>query len=56
MAAAAARRKPMHPTNLHVNQVAVPNDTVQSKLPDRNGWSAGWTCRSVRQASGKARS
>jgi hypothetical protein len=26
--------KPLHPTNLHVNQMLFPNDTVQSRLPD----------------------
>jgi len=26
--------KPMHPTNLHVNESIFPNDTVQSRLPE----------------------
>lgn len=34
MAASARAGKPLHPTNLHVNQSLFPNDTVQSRLPD----------------------
>jgi hypothetical protein len=26
--------KPLHPTNLHVNKLLFPNDTVQARLPD----------------------
>jgi len=33
--------KPMHPTNLHVNQTLFPNDTVQSRLPDP-AWLERW--------------
>jgi len=33
--------KPMHPTNLHVNQALFPNDTIQSKLPDPS-WLERW--------------
>ena len=34
MASSARSRKPLHPTNLHVNKGLFPNDTVQSRLPD----------------------
>ncbi len=34
MASARRTDKPLHPTNLHVNQSLFPNDTVQSRLPD----------------------
>ncbi len=34
MASSARSRKPLHPTNLHVNKRLFPNDTVQSRLPD----------------------
>ena len=34
MASSARSRKPLHPTNLHVNKALFPNDTVQSRLPD----------------------
>jgi hypothetical protein len=34
MASARRTEKPLHPTNLHVNQALYPNDTVQSRLPD----------------------
>ena len=33
--------KPLHPTNLHVNQTLFPNDTVQSRLPDP-AWLERW--------------
>ena len=33
--------KPLHPTNLHVNQTLFPNDTVQSRLPDPE-WLERW--------------
>jgi hypothetical protein len=33
--------KPLHPTNLHVNKVLFPNDTVQSRLPDPS-WLERW--------------
>ncbi len=33
--------KPMHPTNLHVNQALFPHDTIQSKLPDPS-WLERW--------------
>jgi len=33
--------KPLHPTNLHVNQMLFPYDTVQSRLPDP-AWLERW--------------
>jgi len=41
MASARRTEKPLHPTNLHVNQALFPNDTVQSRLPDP-GWLERW--------------
>lgn len=41
MASARRTDKPLHPTNLHVNQALFPNDTVQSRLPDPN-WLERW--------------
>jgi len=41
MASARRTEKPLHPTNLHVNQSLFPNDTVQSRLPDPN-WLERW--------------
>jgi len=41
MAAARRTEKPLHPTNLHVNQALFPNDTVQSRLPDPE-WLEHW--------------
>ena len=41
MAASGRAGKPLHPTNLHVNQAMFPNDTVQSKLPDPE-WLERW--------------
>ena len=41
MASARRTEKPLHPTNLHVNQTLFPNDTVQSRLPDPN-WLERW--------------
>ncbi len=41
MASARRTEKPLHPTNLHVNQSLFPNDTVQSRLPDPN-WLEAW--------------
>jgi len=34
MASSRRTDKPLHPTNLHVNQALFPNDTIQSRLPD----------------------
>ena len=36
-----APRKPLHPTNLHVNKALFPLDTVQSRLPDPE-WLERW--------------
>ncbi|HEX7647717.1 MAG TPA: ferritin-like domain-containing protein [Noviherbaspirillum sp.] len=41
MASARRTEKPLHPTNLHVNQALFPNDTVQSRLPDPT-WLERW--------------
>jgi hypothetical protein len=41
MASARRTEKPLHPTNLHVNQALFPNDTVQSRLPDPE-WLEQW--------------
>jgi hypothetical protein len=41
MASARRTEKPLHPTNLHVNQSLFPHDTVQSRLPDP-GWLERW--------------
>ena len=41
MASAGRAGKPLHPTNLHVNQSLFPHDTVQSKLPDPS-WLEHW--------------
>jgi hypothetical protein len=39
--------KPLHPTNLHVNESLFPNDTVQSRLPDP-GWLERWLDNQIR--------
>ncbi len=41
MASARRTEKPLHPTNLHVNQSLFPKDTVQSRLPDPE-WLENW--------------
>jgi len=41
MASSRRSSKPLHPTNLHVNESMFPNDTVQSKLPDPD-WLEKW--------------
>ncbi|MCD6026177.1 MAG: ferritin-like protein [Solimicrobium sp.] len=41
MASARRTEKPLHPTNLHVNQALFPNDTVQSRVPDPE-WLEHW--------------
>ena len=41
MASSARSGKPLHPTNLHVNEQLFPNDTVQSRLPDPD-WLEHW--------------
>lgn len=40
-------RKPLHPTNLHVNKSLAPNDTVQSKMPDP-GWLENWIANQIK--------
>lgn len=47
MASARRTEKPLHPTNLHVNQSLYPNDTVQSRLPDPN-WLEAWLDQQIR--------
>jgi hypothetical protein len=47
MAAAARAGKPLHPTNLHVNEALFPNDTEQSRLPDPE-WLERWIDRQNR--------
>lgn len=41
MASSGRSRRPLHPTNLHVNKGLFPRDTVQSRLPDP-GWLERW--------------
>jgi hypothetical protein len=41
MASSGRSGKPLHPTNLHVNQTLFPNDTVQSRMPDPE-WLERW--------------
>lgn len=47
MASARRTDKPLHPTNLHVNQSLYPNDTVQSRLPDPR-WLEAWLDTQIR--------
>jgi hypothetical protein len=47
MASAARSGKPLHPTNLHVNEALFPNDTVQSRLPDP-AWLERWLDQQIR--------
>jgi hypothetical protein len=47
MAAAARAGKPLHPTNLHVNEALYPRDTVQSRLPDPE-WLERWLDAQIR--------
>lgn len=47
MASARRTEKPLHPTNLHVNQSLFPNDTVQSRLPDPD-WLEAWLDNQIR--------
>jgi hypothetical protein len=47
MASSGKSGKPLHPTNLHVNQALFPNDTVQSRLPDP-GWLERWLDEQIR--------
>lgn len=41
MASSGRTAKPLHPTNLHVNQALYPQDTIQSRLPDPS-WLERW--------------
>lgn len=47
MASSIRSRKPLHPTNLHVNKGLFPNDTVQSRLPDPQ-WLENWLDRQIK--------
>ena len=47
MASARRTEKPLHPTNLHVNQALFPNDTIQSRLPDP-GWLERWLDQQIK--------
>ena len=47
MASSNRARKPMHPTNLHVNRTLFPRDTVQSRLPDP-AWLERWLDQQIR--------
>jgi len=47
MASSARSSKPLHPTNLHVNESLFPNDTVQSRLPDP-AWLERWLDEQIR--------
>ncbi|HOX88273.1 MAG TPA: ferritin-like domain-containing protein [Burkholderiaceae bacterium] len=47
MASARRTDKPLHPTNLHVNEALFPNDTIQSRLPDP-GWLERWLDQQIR--------
>ncbi|MDN0077531.1 ferritin-like domain-containing protein [Crenobacter sp. SG2303] len=47
MASSGRSGKPLHPTNLHVNQSLFPNDTVQSRLPDPD-WLEDWLTSQIR--------
>lgn len=46
MASARRTEKPLHPTNLHVNQALYPNDTIQSRLPDPD-WLEEWLDKQI---------
>ncbi|MCB6184089.1 acyl-ACP desaturase [Leeia sp. TBRC 13508] len=41
MASSGRASKPLHPTNLHVNESLFPNDTIQSRLPNPE-WLEHW--------------
>jgi len=47
MASSGRSGKPLHPTNLHVNEDLFPNDTVQSRLPDPE-WLEQWLTKQIR--------
>mgnify|MGYP003337550650 FL=1 len=46
MASARRTDKPLHPTNLHVNQSLYPNDTVQSRIPNPD-WLEKWLDKQI---------
>ncbi len=46
MASSGRSGKPLHPTNLHVNQSLFPKDTVQSRLPDPD-WLEHWLSQQI---------
>jgi hypothetical protein len=46
MASSGRSGKPLHPTNLHVNQALFPKDTVQSRLPDPD-WLEHWLSQQI---------
>ncbi|MEJ0046564.1 MAG: hypothetical protein WDN04_10935 [Rhodospirillales bacterium] len=47
MASSGRSGKPLHPTNLHVNESLFPNDTVQSRLPNPE-WLEHWLDAQIR--------
>ncbi|AXK39078.1 ferritin-like domain-containing protein [Crenobacter cavernae] len=47
MASSARSGKPLHPTNLHVNEALFPNDTIQSRLPDPD-WLEDWLTSKIK--------
>ena len=47
MASAKRTDKPLHPTNLHVNQSLFPRDTIQSRLPDPD-WLEHWLDKQIK--------
>jgi len=47
MASSRRTERPLHPTNLHVNQSMFPLDTVQSRTPDP-GWLEHWLDQQIR--------
>ena len=51
MASSSRTRKPLHPTNLHVNAALFPRDTVQSHLPDPS-WLERWLDEQIRIDAG----
>jgi len=46
MASSARSGKPLHPTNLHVNQGLFPKDTIQSRLPNPE-WLEHWLSEQI---------
>ena len=57
MAASGRSGKPMHPpTCTSISRCSRMTTPSRASCPTRNGWSAGWTCRSNSTRNGKARS